>query len=54
MSYSEESLKQLINSRHIPDAAGGIKYDGDKPRYELIPPHALEEMVKVLTIGAKK
>ncbi len=30
------------------------KYDKAKPRYSLIPPRAEEEMVKVLTFGAKK
>ena len=33
---------------------GGIKFDDDKPDYSLIPPNALEDAVKVLTIGAKK
>lgn len=33
---------------------GGRKFDGDKLRYDLIPPLALEEMVKVLTFGAQK
>ena len=32
----------------------GIKYDNDKPEYGLLPPHALEEVAKVLTFGAKK
>ena len=32
----------------------GIKYDADKLRYDLVPPCALEEVVKVLTYGAKK
>jgi hypothetical protein len=31
----------------------GVKYDEDKLRYDLIPPLALEEVVKVLTAGAK-
>lgn len=30
------------------------KHDQDKPRYDLIPPAAIEEMVKALTFGAKK
>lgn len=34
--------------------SGGIKFDDDKPDYSLLPPNALEEVVKVLTIGAKK
>lgn len=32
----------------------GIKYDGDKPRMELIPPWSELEIAKVLTFGAKK
>ena len=32
----------------------GIKYDGDKPRWELLPIYPVEETVKVLTYGAKK
>jgi hypothetical protein len=32
----------------------GIKYDGDKPKFSLLKPDALLEMVKVLTYGAKK
>ena len=32
----------------------GLKFDAGKPRYGLIPAHALEEVVKVLTIGAQK
>jgi hypothetical protein len=32
----------------------GVKYDGDKPDYSLVPFGALDEVVKVLTYGAKK
>lgn len=32
----------------------GVKYDKEKPDYSLIPPSALEAMVKVLTFGAEK
>jgi hypothetical protein len=32
----------------------GVKYDQDKPRYELLPVGPIEETVKVLTCGAKK
>lgn len=32
----------------------GIKFDNNKPEYGLIPPHALDEIVKVLTYGATK
>lgn len=32
----------------------GVKYDGDKPDYSLLPFHALDEVVKTLTYGARK
>lgn len=32
----------------------GMKFDQDKPRYELLPVGPIEETVKVLTAGAKK
>jgi hypothetical protein len=32
----------------------GIKYDQAKPRYDLLPMSALEDVVNVLTLGAKK
>lgn len=32
----------------------GLRYDGGKLRYDLLPPDALEELVKVYTQGAKK
>jgi len=32
----------------------GAKYDGEKLRYDLIPPEALEELARVFTIGARK
>lgn len=32
----------------------GKKYDNGKPEYGLLPPLALEDLVKVLTFGAKK
>lgn len=31
-----------------------MKYDNDKPRYDLIPQYPLEEVAKVFTMGAKK
>ena len=33
---------------------GGQKYDGEKPRMDLLPFEALEEVAKVLTLGARK
>lgn len=32
----------------------GIKFDGEKVRYELLPPELLEQTAVVLTYGAKK
>lgn len=32
----------------------GVKYDSKKPDYSLIPPHALDDVAKVLTYGAQK
>lgn len=32
----------------------GVKYDTEKPRYDLIPPEALESLAKILTFGAEK
>lgn len=35
-------------------STNGIKFDGEKPDYSLVPFGALDEVVKVLTYGAKK
>jgi hypothetical protein len=32
----------------------GVKHDGGKPDYSLVPWHALDELVEVLTYGARK
>jgi hypothetical protein len=32
----------------------GIKFDSEKPDYSLLPPNALDELVKVLTMGKVK
>ena len=32
----------------------GIKYDGEKPKMNLLPPKAIVEVAKVLTFGAEK
>lgn len=32
----------------------GMKFDDEKPRYDLLPPYAIDTMCKVLTFGAKK
>jgi 5'(3')-deoxyribonucleotidase len=33
---------------------GGLRYDSDKVRHDLLPPNAINELAKVLTFGAKK
>lgn len=38
----------------LPPAAEGVKHDGGKPRLDLLPFDALEEVGKVLDYGAKK
>lgn len=44
-----DDLKEGVKNAEI-----GQKYDCGKPRYSLIPSHALEEVVKVLTFGSEK
>lgn len=34
--------------------SGGVKHDAAKQRYDLVPPDALDEIVKVLTFGAQE
>lgn len=40
-----------------PGVAGldiGVKFDQDKPRMDLLDPHAMDQLAKVLTFGAQK
>ena len=37
-----------------PSPQPGVKYDMNKPDYSLIPPNALDNVVKVLTLGSQK
>ena len=47
--------KRILVKREDLDAKpDGMKFDGDKLRYDLIPPLAQAEMVKALTFGAAK
>lgn len=34
--------------------AGGVKFDAEKPRMDLLDPHAMLQLSAVLTFGAKK
>ena len=38
----------------VPKSEQGVKYDMAKPDYSLLPPYALEDVVKVLTLGSQK
>lgn len=51
-----KSITQEIKdySYTMVDQIPGTKYDGDKLQYSLIPPHALMEVARNLTIGLKK
>jgi|688.fasta_scaffold1098427_2 hypothetical protein len=51
--------KGAVNNDHLIDALRygvktGVKFDQDKPQWTLVPFKALDEVVKVLTIGARK
>jgi len=51
--------KYAVNNDHLIDALTygvktGVKFDQDKPQWTLVPFKALDEVVKVLTIGARK
>lgn len=39
---------------HISVVEEFMKFDGDKPRYDLVPPSAIKAMADVLTFGARK
>jgi hypothetical protein len=48
MKYLTPDEKEYATNRP------GLKYDGDKPKWELLPLSLINETVKVLTMGAKK
>jgi hypothetical protein len=37
-----------------PEKEEGLKYDNEKPRWDILPYDAVNEIVKVMTYGAKK
>jgi len=49
---SSELYKPILPSERPRSA--GIKFDSGKPEYALIPPFGLDQVVQVLTYGAKK
>lgn len=46
--------KRRMAKDKLEGKALGMKFDDEKLRYDLLPPLALEETVKVLTFGARK
>ena len=54
MTLPEEEWKRRAEEAFKKSKNGGIKFDDGKPDYSLVPPNALDDVVKVLTIGAKK
>jgi len=54
--YPCDNCKEAINKANLTFEVVDmfIKFDNGKLRYSLIPPHAMEELAKVLTYGAKK
>jgi hypothetical protein len=51
-----ESLVKAMDAYNstLPKSEQGVKYDMEKPDYSLIPPYALEDVVRVLTLGSQK
>jgi hypothetical protein len=47
-------LKLLRTSKLASEIAGALKHDQDKPRMELLPLTAVQEVAKVMTFGAEK
>jgi hypothetical protein len=53
-SVSNLTVAFLIGAVKKAIPAVDMKFDHDKPRYDLLPPVAIDEMAKVMTFGAKK
>jgi len=49
---SSDNWREEVAPRLLPPE--GVKFDADKPRYDLIPPEIEEALAKVLTFGAQK
>lgn len=43
-----------VDEGPVRNGSGAMKFDSDKPRYDLIDSEAIDELAKVLTFGAKK
>ena len=55
-AFEDDDTKSFVDIVKNSQTAttGGRKFDGGKPRFGLIPPNALLEVVDVLTYGAQK
>lgn len=42
------------DAMEVVEGGGGVKYDDNKPRYDLIPPEFEEAIAVILTMGAEK
>jgi len=51
--FETGSIEDLVKHSQVA-TTGGRKFDGGKLEYGLLPPLALEETVRVLTVGAQK
>lgn len=50
----QREIQQQLDAQDRQARAGGVKFDGDKPRMDLLDPHAIEQLSQVLTFGAQK
>jgi len=51
--YSDAEIRAYVH--HGADLVqAAVKYDSDKPRFDLLPPNAVVELVKVYSMGAAK
>ena len=46
--------RDIAESHTVLSKGTGVKHDSEKLRYDLLPPHAVEQVVEVLTYGANK
>ena len=51
---SDQADELFYTNPPMPEDVGGTKHDVGKPRMDLLPSEALEEVAKVLTFGAQK
>jgi len=55
--YTEEedgTRRYADGTASLPTEKEGVKFDGGKARYDLIPPDSLHELAKLYTMGAEK